>query len=342
MNLVKAEILWTRNCPLRCKYCNMVKFGSSSKIKKNLDLWKKGFDNLKLLGCNFCAIYGAEPLYDFEYLPEIINHLENIGMLNTLITAYPFSDFYDKIDILIDSGLKSLTVSFDGFDNENLDNSSSRKSSLAYERVKYFQKKCSDYRDVAFVATLTRKNIDQYPDWVAVFSKEDIWMLFDIIHDDIGNSGSKCKHYNGIEELLFKFEDRDKIRIFAEKMLLLKESSRNKIHTSNTFLNTIKNDPDILVRRDWNCAKEEIFPSWVTINNDGQVFICDDFQPTISKEDKIYFWDFDSLEVYNILKEYWKNRTLRDCKGCMWNTHIDANAIKSGMEAYRSYIHDTK
>ena len=67
MQIVKAEILWTRKCPLSCPYCSMAN-GRSNDL--SIDQWKKGFDNLKQLGCGFAAFYGAEPLADFNKLGE--------------------------------------------------------------------------------------------------------------------------------------------------------------------------------------------------------------------------------------------------------------------------------
>ena len=89
----------------------------------------------------------------------------------------------------------------------------------------------------------------------------------------------------------------------------------------------------------WNCADDrERFPSWVTIDCDGMVFPCDDFQPRdiipnmkINYLTKGYNW--------NIFKKFWLRKVKKECPGCLWNTHIDAHFIKAGNIPFSDYVH---
>jgi len=76
VTLVKAEILWTRVCPLRCHYCGMRTGYQNTPTSHD---WRVGLENLKELGCQFIAIYGAEPLSDFSKLPEHLDGRINYG-----------------------------------------------------------------------------------------------------------------------------------------------------------------------------------------------------------------------------------------------------------------------
>ena len=67
--LTKTEWLWTRKCPLHCKYCAMAT-GQPNML--TLAECRTAIDTLKSLGCGFIAFYGAEPLCDFDKLPETV------------------------------------------------------------------------------------------------------------------------------------------------------------------------------------------------------------------------------------------------------------------------------
>ena len=82
--LIKAEILWTRTCHLSCHYCGMA---TGQRNLRSSHFWKVGLQNLKELGCPFIAIYGAEPLSDFEKLPMFVEDATKLNISSTLITA---------------------------------------------------------------------------------------------------------------------------------------------------------------------------------------------------------------------------------------------------------------
>ena len=341
--LVKAEILWTRDCPLSCKYCAMKR--SPGKIKKNLDLWKRGFTNLHNLGCHFAAFYGAEPLVDYDYLPDIIQYLENIGMLNTIITSCVLSDTKEKLIDLYKHGLRSLTVSFDGFENENQDKSSKAKSINGYELAKWWKETFKNYRDVALVATATKQNLHKFPSWIEKFSEDNFWFFFDIIHKDEGQPGTKCRNYEGIEDLLFSRKDVNLIRKVFKTLKKMKKNGY-RIHQSYSFLNQVITDPYFIINKQWLCTDEclngkDVFPSWVTINNDGVTYICDDFQPEIPENDKVYFWNLIP-SIWKDFKQYWKMQVKKYKCSCCWNTHWDANMIKGGIESFGDYVDEEK
>lgn len=341
MNLVKAEILWTRKCNLKCKYCSMYKLNKEEAIiKKDWNLWKKGFRNLRELDCKFIAIYGAEPLQDFDYLPELFSYTLNLDMYHTLITNCIDSNIEEKLKILVDNGLNSLTVSFDGNQNELNDKSSKIKSNNGLEIIRWFGKEFKNkIRDRAVVFTLTKTNLFSILDWIPLLSKENIFVFFDLIHNDIGNPGTKCKNYNGIEDLIFYDEDKDLLKEFGIKLKEMKDSKKYTIHQSSSFINMLIEKPEIYINKKWNCAKDEIFPSWLTIDNNGITRVCDDFY--VKEEKDWYFWDLSKDIFLNEFSFYWKNKVLSKCKGCFWNTHWDSNLIKRGKETFLDYINNS-
>jgi MoaA/NifB/PqqE/SkfB family radical SAM enzyme len=317
----------------------MYREDGTAKIQKKWKLWEKGLNNLKALGNEFCAVYGAEPLQDFDYLPEFFEYTKKLEMYHTLITNCVGADVKEKLKELVKAGLNSLTVSFDGSDDELNDKSSTLKSGKGLETVRWFKKEFKDkVRDTAVVFTLTKTNLFKILDWIPKFSEEGVFVFFDLIHHDIGNPGTKCKNYNGIEELIFKEGDEKLLQKFAIELRDMKETGRYTIHQSNTFINILTTSPEIYINRLWNCADSDVFPSWVTIDNDGTTRICDDFYIKGEKDWK--FWDLTPEIFKGEFREYWREKTLKHCCQCMWNTHIDANAIKSGEEKFEDYVNN--
>ena len=336
--LVKTEILWTRGCNLRCAYCSMYYSKKSPKpeyLKKDWELWKRGIKNLYNHGNGFSAVYGAEPLMDMEYLPDFFYESNKLGMLHTLITNCSVPDTKERLTECQKGGLNSLTVSFDGSENENQDKSSQIKSDNAIGILDWFK---SNYpmRDASVVFTLTKPNIYKILDWVPAFAEMGTYVFFDLIHNDIGNPGTKCRNYKGIEELLFTDEDKPMLIEFALKLKEMKKDPKLKpfIHQSDSFLDVLIYKTDWYIKKEWNCAKDEVFPSWLTIDYNGIVRVCDDFH--LDDVEQQYFWDLD----YDKLKAQWTELTLTHCNGCFWNTHFDANMIKAGKESFFNYVNN--
>jgi MoaA/NifB/PqqE/SkfB family radical SAM enzyme len=329
MKIVKAEMLWSRTCKLKCSYCGM-----SNGKKNNVasSFWLKGVENLKRLGCSFMAFYGAEPLMEFTTLPSVIDAAESNGIYTTIITSGAAPNLYKKIDELYKFGAKSLSVSYDIVP---LDNSSKKKMLNSLRILNYFQEQ-GNIRDVAVIATLTSLNYLFYPEMVKKMTNKNIWSFFDIIHGDRGQIGTKCRNYPGIENLFFKAKDIDKFIRVLEKVQQMKNSGF-LVHSSNYFLNLLSKNPELIIDCNWNCAKEDNFPAWVTVDVDGIVYPCDDFQPPYPKGKEIYVWEL--YDKWNEFSNYWKQIVIDTCPGCLWNTHIDAHAIKRGELPFTDYVH---
>ena len=310
-------------------------------MKKNvsndvpLQLWQRGMDSLKALDVGFVAFYGAEPLLEFPKLPSIIGYCENNKIYTTVITSGIVPDFYLKLNELYDHGCRSLSMSYDMMP---LDAHSKAKGIKALEGIEYFNS-LGPNRDTALISTLTRTNVNLVAETLEFIEEElGSWFFFDIIHSDRGQPGSKCK--GDSPDLLFKtkkdFENLYKTLI---ELLTMKKKGY-KCHTSELFINTISaNDFEVLKKYNWNCAdNDELFPSWVTVDNDGQVYPCDDFQPIIT--DKFYVWELK--DRWNEFVETWKPIVKKQCPGCVWNSHIDAHLIKAGQIPFSNYVHTNR
>lgn len=328
--IVKCEVLWTRTCPINCSYCSMA---DGRQNTKDLAFWKRGVDNLKMLGASFIAFCGAECLTDFTNLPEVVGYAEASGINTTVITSGLVPDFKEKLDILHAHGAKSLTMSYDML---ALDKSSDAKSQKALEGLQYFQS-LGNIRDVAVIATLTRTNYHLLPETIKQMSALGIWTFFDFIHDDRGQPGAKVK----TTDLGLKFiqEDFEELDIVMKEVLQLKKEGY-LCHSSEHFLSMISaNDHEVIKKYNWHCAKESNFPAWVTADCDGRVYCCDDYQ--LRNGDRDFYLD-NLHEEFQEFSDYWQGLSLFDCSGCFWNHHIDAHQVKYGNLPITDYVHGVK
>jgi MoaA/NifB/PqqE/SkfB family radical SAM enzyme len=325
MQLVKAEILWTRRCPLSCHYCRMKtgKYNSQSS-----SYWRVGLENLKQLNVPFIAIYGAEPLYDFEKLPKFISDATDLQIESTVITSGLVSDWQYKLDKLYDVGLRSLTTSYD---ITTQDASGCAKTAVALKRLDFFRRGGRSIHNVAVVVTLTRQNFMQLPETIRKMSDCEIWTFFDIIHPDRGQVGSKTRGKD--EALLFQHDDIPQLISVLKEVQTLKHAGY-EVHCSEAFLEFMITHSEVIENFTWNCADYDCFPSWVTVDCDGMVYPCDDFQPPELgvPVDKL-------ASRYAHLKKLWQASVKRYCPGCCWNTHVDAHFIKSSVAPITGYIH---
>ncbi len=328
MNLVKAEILFSRKCNLKCSYCNMA---TGKENSLSVEDWMKGIDQLKKLNCQFIAVYGAEPLLEFDKLLEVLPYAESIGIDTTIITNGTVVKTKEKLKQLYDAGARSLSMSYDPLP---IDTSSQVKSDKAIELLTWFRKLGKNVRDVAAIATVTKENYMELPRMVEKMSTIDIWTFYDIYHYDRKQPGSKTSHFNP-QFAFSSFIDRANLISVLKEVNTMKKSGF-LVHTNDYYLQLLESkDSSFLKKYNWNCAKYDVFPSWITVDCDGTVYPCDDFQPKLAEP-------FNITRLSNDWEDFctkMKFITSTCCPGCCWNTHIGAHAIKVGLENINDYVH---
>ncbi len=125
--IVKAEILFTRKCPLSCRYCRMKNYNIQ---EIGIDKIIKGLEVIKKLGGNFIAIYGAEPLVRFGDLLKYQEEVTKLGIDSTVITSGLGLTEY-KWEALYKAGLRSITMSIDSLKGSFIDRATAQKAENA-------------------------------------------------------------------------------------------------------------------------------------------------------------------------------------------------------------------
>lgn len=315
--IIKAEILWTRHCPWQCSGCNMVHNDLKETTEENvLELWKKGMDNLKEIGCQFTAIYGAEPLTRMKNLPELIAYQRSIGIEQTIITALNNKPRIDKL--ITEGGLQSVSVSWD-IKTEDPDRNTKMENGIQLLQQ-------LDVPDRACIITLTQEN----QDYVMTQGKEVLdkgyWLLFDIIHPGYDLVLSKC-------EGDVPPPDVDAMRRIADTFIEWKRQGL-RVHASEAYFNYVKDRYNGKVRSVWHCKSMRSI-GWLTLDWDGSILPCDDFQRAyMYRGKKMKIWDdIDWDDFYR-----WRKLNVLGCPGCAWNTHWDAEYLTMNDDT-GTYIH---
>lgn len=296
---------------------NHLRKASQTPETGTLDEWKRGMAFLRSLGNQFVAIYGAEPLQRWLFLPEIIREIYSLGMKATVITAFP--GWSRMKDLLCLTPLDSVTSSYDHY---ALDYDRARKNRQSFSAIANL-----DAQDRALVATVTNGNV-QLIDRAAkeVTAIPGGWFLFDIMHQGHGPL-SKCGN-----EKADRPPAPQEIKQMCERLLALKVKGL-RIHASVEFLEFLRDnytDP----RSTWHCVRGDDEPAmgWLTVDANGQILACDDYQKAFPGG-AIWTPCLDAKVI-----EEWVLSTRQNCIGCCWNTHFDACRIEKGA-AVGSYIH---
>lgn len=321
--IVKAEILISRKCHLKCTGCAMA---TGYENTRTIEEWKEGLLNAMKLGCKFFAFYGAEPFEEFEKLAELVSFSENeLKIPCTVITNGVDVFFEDKLRYLYRKGLKSLTMSYTP---ATTDKAVSVKSDQAKKYLEEWAN-LKGIRDAAAVVTITPENFHLLPATIEMMSGKGIWTFFDIMQFDIGKIGSKCAEYISDLDVFRTFKYELFEDIFKEIDTMSREGFL--VHPTTDYFMRVLNAKK--TGKLWNCADYDEFPSWITIDCDGSVRPCDDF---------CEYSDLDMLNLYKGFDEWsikQKESVKNKCTGCLWCTHIQAHSIKKGVLSINKYIH---
>ena len=327
MNIVKAEILFSRKCNLSCAYCGMV---TNKENTLSIEQWYHGLDNLKKAGCSFAAFYGAEPMLEYNKLKHVVAYAEYIGIHTTVITSGSrIPEFRKKVRTMVEMGAKSFSMSY----TMNAFCSSTKlKREEAFQHLKYIGS-LRGIRDVAAITTVTSDNYHLLPAMITKMSAANIWTFFDFLHMDRGMPGTKCR--GNKSTLLIQKKDIYPLLEVMETISTMKRDGY-LVHTNEPFIEKLKEN--LLSGQsiyNWYCTESDMFPSWVTIDCDGSILPCDDFNvmenPPKFHEHAVERWD-DLFDVFKRQINY------EGCH-CCWNTHIDAHAVKAGIIPITNYIH---
>jgi len=285
--LTKAEVLFTRRCPLRCSGCSIFRVDENGVTDNNqadaeeatMDEWFRTLDNLSELGTQFIALYGAEPAQVPNRVASFLHYAENIVKIPTSVITSGVGLTTDILDLWWNSGLRSLTMSVDGLADDQTSSVSSKvKTNKAWQFLKYWVEKYgSQMRDAEGCMTLTRKNVAVLPELIKVMTDKNVWLHFDMIHSNRGQPYSKVERHVDLTGLMFESDEDVQILNEAIDQVIAMKSGGYLIHPSvESLIGMKKHGP----KMDWQCCQGESgFLGFVTVDPNCVIRPCDDFLP---------------------------------------------------------------
>jgi len=323
MDLMKVEVLLTRQCNLRCGGCRLAQ---NNYDEMSLEEWKKAIDIIfNDLGASFAPMYGREPLaMARDKLLGIIEHVasyRNKGKDFTIISNSTL--LHEKlVEDLINAGMDSYTGSIDTLSSKNIHNMDAHMKKKSQAGLRWLVKLKEKYnlRDVCGIITVTKNNINKVYETIKFLSEKGIWSGVDFLHYDKSGNSQKCLDLQNMKTLKIEREDMNKVRKESDK--ILDNYDDLLLFPSKDIVKMWKN-PRYVVDLDWKCSK----PICICLDCDGSVRECDEFQG--SRIRKYTIFDLKDKDIFEQFQQDYIRDVREECPGCFWSTHVLAE------EAYR-------
>jgi len=282
-----------------------------SSVEMSIEEWATGLDNLRSLGCDWIAVYGAEPMIDVSRLTSFVRLVSARGIGMTVITNGVLAKDSDWVK-LAEAGLDSVTMSYDGDDEQSVGDGYARSKGIVAKRKMLHLKELGLFRDLQLTMTLTKQNLQNLVPLIEWATPKGIWVSFDFLHwkrDDV--SDSKCPDKSVLVGQTLDATDYDRVVELVKRLRVLKADGALLFQNDAVF-DRIEYRYDDLVGLSWKCG----IPALVSVDCDGTMRCCDDMKMHET-------WNVKDLTVerWNSFVDAWK-RSERQCKGCFWTTHM--------------------
>jgi len=243
-----ANIFVTRDCNLRCEYCNVWKKRFSD---LPLEDWCNEIDVLAKQGCAHISLTGGEPTMRDD-LTDLIQYIDKKGISVSLVSNATLID-EDLVQTLLKSGLDGFCTSFDSL--TNFGKHSKTVIDIAQEFARHIM--------VTLITVMTTKNLREVLSITSMCDKLGFWYNPIIVQSMNGFFSSKC------DELL---PEASEVKLICDNLISLKVRGFPIVPT----LEYLTRVPDFCDGERWVCQP---FKHSITLNNDGRVMVCQEMKP---------------------------------------------------------------
>ncbi len=300
-NITCAGIRLTRNCNMKCMYCNIQ---NTKREDLSIDEWKEALKILKSLDIKDVVLLGGEPTM-YPNVVELVDYLTHELGMSCSLTTNAFGNF-DVVKELLDAGLASLGVSVDNLDPKK--SISPLKAKNGLKLIDYLLSYSNDY-NLTNYTVLNKNNADSIIELIEYMNSKLVNTYILPFH--WGNEGS-FEHRKDNEKFAFiTDEDLNKYNTVVDKIIDLKNDGY-RIKNSSEFLEASKNH---IKNLDWKCSGL----SELRIDADGKLVCCCDKVGKVNEE-------FSIFDLETRLDDFCKVREsdAENCKGCLWPSSFEA------------------
>ena len=284
-----------------CEYCAIKK----TKVARELTIseWRKAFDVLKYLGCEFNLILGNEVMLLEEKLVELVRYLYEQKTEYAMYSTCP-ETLLDKLKKpLVSAKLKNLSCGFDSLGRNDSIGIKSRRGLMSMIEMKRMIKGL----DTQGTITLSKINLNEVIGLLKILTNHGIWGAVNSIHWDIDG----MYDFFPPKELLKDFIIDDRKR-FLEVCKELKE-----LTLSGEIM--IQNPPEYFdalalhgLDMSWHCTQ----PLIITVDADGMLRLCGYRRGTVVPKFSIF--DMIDRRKFEEYVKVWKKES-QECPGCFWS-----------------------
>ena len=295
-----ANLFITRRCNLKCSFCGVIKHQSPKEL--SLEEWKECSDILYSMGNRLISITGGEPLLRPD-IADFIKHLSKKPVLSSMITNGTLLT-EDKLKEIAKAGIMNI-----GLSTQSLipDSQIKAQRTELFDLLLEYKKKYGI--EISALITITNENYKEVPQMAKYLSDHGIR-----ISPNMVTSGKEdfWRFRNDASHLLFDNKTLPELIKTIKYLIALKR--KGKITYSEDYLWKLIQQS----RGDywWPC---EAGKSYLSINSDGKVMVCQDLPPT-----NIHYRDLN------------KNYPLKtpSCSGCLWPCYYEEHYKKNNTLKY--------
>jgi len=314
--ILNINILPTRDCNLRCSYC---KIWQSDIKALSWEQWKPIVEHLWELSEGFISFAGGETLLTPGDIVDFTRFLEKHDVYyayvsnSTLLTE-------ELANQLVEAGLRNWSVSLDSL-KDCIDPSVTKKSSLGYRWLKYFQQK--GVKDLMAITVITNDNLNDIIPLTKHLTNEQIWLTVTLL------DFPRAEWYDFANEIPNQIPNQSSVESICRQLVELKKQDY-LLHDPEFYYKILPN----YTVRPYFCKKP-----WgsLTIDADGRIRLCyrirGHYLPQYKATD-IGKKDSEILEAYK--KDY-----EQFCRGCSWECVLHSDywilngKLDKGKEAFQ-------
>lgn len=319
---LRAEVLITRKCNLRCNYCGLV---DNERQELTLEQWKRGFKLLfDVLNVKMLCILGGEPLVlGIDYLCELSKYLSQFKDRKFAFVSNCVGITDSDIDKLINAGVNSWATSIDAIGDSNIKNAQKYKSQQGLKTLLKFKE--NGLKNLMGIITVNKKNIKNVIPTVDALLEYGIIPNVEICHYKRGPYNIFCADKEALKDDLLDYSYFEEIKKMASE-LIRRSSQYNFFQIPEFFELWLDSKKSIELK--WNCRHF----SFMAVDSDGSLGVCDDyFPPDMAK--------INILDLGNTNKEDFKKLWLKNtakCPGCFMSSHVSSDLYVDEMLTERS------
>lgn len=307
--VVNAGIRITRNCNMKCQYCNIQ---NTIRNELTFDEWKKAIKIMQTIGANKLVILGGEPTV-YPHIVELVDYVVNDLKMICNLTTNGLENF-DIIIKLLDNGLNSIGISVDTLDIKK--SISPLKAKNGLKLIDYLLS-TTKKTNITNYTVLNKTNVDTIVETIKFMNGKSIATYILPFH--WGNEGIFDHRKNDSKFAFVSDEDISMYKKTIDQIIELKEKGY-KINNSFEFLIESK----IYIKKlNWKCEGL----SELRVDSDGKLVCCCDKIGLVNKKFSIFDLEDNIHEFFKLREE-----DAFDCKGCLWPSSFEAQLEREVMK----------